>query len=256
MAAERFASMTSANVKSWRAQEHLESVEKELEGFRKSTHCPMFRHCQLDTREQCWTVDGDLPTPSHRFSLYIGDFLYNMRASLDHLVWDLVISCGSDPTRRNAFPLFDSVERWARLQDARLAGITNEDIRAVIKDCQPCFGRNPFRNRHLFLLEELGNVDKHRRFNLTTSATDGGFWMPGLPTPDGTFVHEGGIERGTVLARCSSEHADVDLAPILGVAFSDGVAAGESVYQVLIAIREVTRMTLDRFTAFLPRVRR
>jgi hypothetical protein len=254
LAEERFASMTSANVKMWRAQEHLESLEKELEAFRKSTDCPMWRECEIDTRQQLWIVDGDLPAPSYRFSLYTGDFLYNTRAALDHLVWDLVISCSNYPTRRNAFPLFDSPQRWERLHEQRLAGI-NDEIRAEIRDCQPCFGTNPFRNRHLFLLEELCNIDKHRRFNLTTAATDGGFWLPdGLPSPEGAFVHEGGIERGTILSHCPSEHMDVDFGPILGIAFSDGVAAGESVYQVLIAIREVTRMTLDRFKPFLPKV--
>jgi len=254
MCAQIFASMTSANVKMWRAQEHLESLEKGLDGFRKTALCPTIRHCEIDTRQQVWVVDQDLTTPSHEFSWFIGDFLYNTRAALDHLVWDLVLSCGNQPTRRNAFPLFDSPARWERLHKHRLAGVDDE-IRAEIKDCQPCFGTYQFRNRHLFLLEELSNIDKHRRFNLTTAATDGGFWLPhGLPSPDGTFIHQGGIKRGTILARCPAEYMDVDFGPILGVAFSDGVAATESVYQVLIAIREVTRLTLDRFRQFLPRI--
>ena len=52
VAEHRFASMTSTVVKGMRAQEHLVSLETELDGFRKSTDCPIVRHCQIDTREQ------------------------------------------------------------------------------------------------------------------------------------------------------------------------------------------------------------
>jgi hypothetical protein len=233
----QFASMTSANVKLMRAQEHLASLEMELDSFRKNTSCPVARR----------------PSPSYRFSLYIGDYLYNTRAALDHLVWDLVIASGNQPTRRNAFPLFDDPARWERLHKQRLQGV-EDSVRTVIKDCQPCFGSNSFRNRNLFLLEELSNIDKHRRFNLTTAATEGGFWVPGIASHRGTFIHQGGIRSGTILARCPAAYTEVDFAPALGIAFSDGLASGESVYQVLIDIREVTRLTVERFREYLPRV--
>lgn len=249
----RFASMTSANVKMMRAQEHLASLEQELAAFRQEITCPVRRECERDSLQQLWIVDEELPSPSYRFSLFIGDFLYNTRAALDHLVWDLVIASGNIPTRGNAFPLCDTPEEWSRVHPRRLQGVENEML-IQIRESQPCFGKYPFRNRRLAQLNELGNIDKHRRFNLTMTATDGGFWLPGLPSPDDTFIHTGAIRSGTVLARCPGAYFDVDFRPLIGIAFSDGIAAGENAYQVLVAIREVTRLTLDQFQRFLPRV--
>lgn len=181
MAEPRFASMTNANVKMMRAQEHVEAFERDLDEFRKSAHCAVVGQCEMDTRQQVFFADEVEGPPAYRLSFYLGDGLYNMRAALDHLVWDLVISCGGYPDNRNSFPLCEDPNDWRRYKSGRLGGITDANIRAEIRACQPCFGSNAFRNRHLWLLEELSNIDKHRHFNLMTMATEGAF----LQSPNG-----------------------------------------------------------------------
>ncbi len=224
-----------------RACEHLESYEDVLPDFRKSQPYSWASETDLDTGDKVWRVRGQPTAPPFHWNVIIGDCLYNFRSALDHLAWQLVLVNGSTPTRSTAFPLFDSPSAWKQLSPSRLRGMDNKAI-ALIQQTQPCFGSNPYRNQILSWLDGLHNVDKHRHFNLTIAGTMGGMWIPGLPVSavDEVFIHEGLIKDDTELARVPQKYADVEFTPPIDIAFGDGTpAAGESIFSLLIGIREV-----------------
>ena len=103
-----------------------------------------------------------------RLSVIVGDYIHNLRCVLDHLLHQLVIANGCEPTRRNAFPLFDQEppedrsNRERRTWEAQVKGISVDALRFV-KVCQPyeALDGNPAAHT-LAGLRRLSNQDKHR----------------------------------------------------------------------------------------------
>jgi hypothetical protein len=105
--------------------------------------------------------------PPPEWSLIAGDFVQNLRASLDYTVWQLVLDSGGEPNRQNAFPLVDhqppanpkneNRRRW----EAKVAGVDPKAVR-FIESCQP-FNGPEGPDRHLLAaLRDLSDQDKHR----------------------------------------------------------------------------------------------
>lgn len=235
-----------------RACEHLEAFEDALPDFRRLQPCDVACEHDVDTGDKVWRVRGKPLQPPFEWNAIVGDALYNFRSALDHLAWQLVLVNGNQPTRRTAFPIFDDPDLYKRSKPSKLKGMSDE-AKALIEQTQPCFGRNPHRNKVLTWLEALHNVDKHRHLNLTVAATIGGLWSPGLPVtaPEETFIYEGPIQEKTELARVPEKYAYVEFRPALDVAFGDGTpAAGQSVLYVLIAIRELLDPLVTQFHSF------
>lgn len=95
----------------------------------------------------------------------VGEAIYQMRSSLDHLICALVLADGGTPTSATQFPIFrfepigkDEVRRYQR----QVAGITRPEVLALIKAQQP-YLRGDDRDRWwLAILKVLNNTDKHR----------------------------------------------------------------------------------------------
>ncbi|HUF52905.1 MAG TPA: hypothetical protein VMR52_03915 [Dehalococcoidia bacterium] len=78
----------------------------------------------------------------------------------------------------------------------------------------------------------------------------GGLWSYGLSSHAETFIYEGPLEAGTILARVSEKYMDVDFGFFVDVAFgSSSPAAGEAVFGTLIGFRELLRGTIEEFTS-------
>jgi hypothetical protein len=64
--------------------------------------------------------------PRTEFALIFADMLYNLRAALDHLVWQLVIANNNDPSlSRTAFAAAQTQHQWASAQ-GNLVGVADE----------------------------------------------------------------------------------------------------------------------------------
>lgn len=125
--------------------------------------------------------------PPERFDpdwqLLIGEFAYNMRASLDYLVTALVRSTGNQENKRNEFPIhappfgnvtWTNINEWWDASDKVGAQLQNTPLgtRAAFKELQPFYGVpmiDPLRHP-LKALYELNNRDKHRSLNLIARA--------------------------------------------------------------------------------------
>lgn len=202
--------------------------------FGSSKPCIIVHDFDRKRLQHTWRVEGKVDTPPQEISLRLGDTLDNWRGVLDHLAWELVIANNEAPSRFTAFPIcsdFDteSVQRNVTGMDALVV--------AKIKDLQPHKGANRHSTNHLLgLLNRLGNVEKHRHFNLIAVSVDRAAFSVEEASLSEAFIHEGPIEDGTILAVAKGQ-VDVNFIPAFGVAFGKGgYAPGENVDELVLRI--------------------
>jgi len=116
------------------------------------------------------TCGPEIPVPV-QLSILSGEALHQLRSSLDHLIWTLVIKTGNTPTRRNQFPIFLIENEYKTASKQMLAGVSVAAA-SEIETFQP-FHANPPKDHPLSLLNELNNTDKHRTLNLISAACVG-----------------------------------------------------------------------------------
>ena len=108
------------------------------------------------------------------WSIRIGEIVYNLRSSLDHLVWQLVLDNGKEPSRKNAFPIILNESNWEKTKRDRLSGVGCKDTKKICR-LQPFGGgiNLPFDVSAFKRLDYLCNVDKHRHLNLVCAFLGG-----------------------------------------------------------------------------------
>ena len=124
--------------------------------------------------ELWWVYRGDDPNPPIDWSVRVGEFAYNLRSSLDHLVWQLAESNGASPEEaRTYFPIRRKPDDEPTLEkDPPLEGIRRED-KKYIRSIQPHMHDTSGTGHRLSNLNAIGNIDKHRRILMTNVRWDG-----------------------------------------------------------------------------------
>jgi len=121
----------------------------------------------------------DLPSVDREWSGIIGDALFNIRSSLDHLADLLVRANGNDPTHKTQFPILDKPPRKKGVRVRPwIAGGVSDAVRDDLEWMQPYSGGYPMTlrteaeaQRHpLSVMARLNNVDKHRTLLVASSA--------------------------------------------------------------------------------------
>lgn len=111
--------------------------------------------------------------PPARLSIVLSDCIHNLRASLDHLVYQLAGRPEGKEARQVAFPIFDDSAEYSKAVDKRLFGVSAK-ARALIERLQPYNARNAafsFGPPPLLVLYHLSNFDKHRDIHLIWAAS-------------------------------------------------------------------------------------
>jgi hypothetical protein len=156
--------LDGARLKLMRAEEHLNAFEEESTAYLSSNFCSF---AKVEDGEFCHFFLIQNVSPPLRLSAILGDCVHNMRSSLDHLAWQLVLANGQSPTRQTAFPIFKNDEAYQGPRAQRLVkGMRTEAIE-IINELQPYYGGHDPLNHPLWFLHELDNADKHRTLNLT-----------------------------------------------------------------------------------------
>jgi hypothetical protein len=142
------------------AKSHLELLYGEIAQFTANPYAVM----REDDLEHGWHILRlkllDVP---RRISLIAGDAVYSMRASLDQLAWSLARPSGIP--KRVAFPIIDGPTLTKERLDSfkrSLAGVPPEAI-CEIDSLQPYHRGTHYKTHPLWRLDELCNLDKHRR---------------------------------------------------------------------------------------------
>jgi hypothetical protein len=110
-------------------------------------------------------------------------------------------------------------------------------MRAKIEEPQPYNGLSAHcTNYRLGLLNRLGNVEKHRHFNLITASVDLATFSIDESYSNDSFIHHGPVEDGIILARATGPE-DARFIAAFGIAFGkDGIVSGELINELVLRI--------------------
>jgi hypothetical protein len=192
------------------AEACLERLEHATERWAE-THPPTFPvetklHPGQDKPEKIVSIEI-APLPKE-WSLDVGDILSNLRASLDHLAFELAVKGkGADLTGKeaggSAFPVYGR-SRPSASELRRQIGCIDPRAQTIIKRLQPCTVAN-YGDHELWILHTLNNIDKHRTIHVVTAAVSAFDIRPGGPVEVlyELVVPRDGIDivNGTVVSR-------------------------------------------------------
>jgi hypothetical protein len=182
------------------------------------------------------TFKAEGPIPG-RLPIIIGDCLQNLRSALDYLIWELVLAAQNTPGRHNMFPVCGTLEAFNnQLAKSRLKGV-NPDAIEEIKNLQPYHSGKDFDKAMLWVLDDLCNINKHRRVLLTG--------LRGGPS-DLELLHINGEVFGRVNLARIKENTDIGPYPIVDGPMGLGVRIDVNPnIAVHIAFAEGTIQNLD-----------
>ncbi len=157
--------------------------------------------------------------PPLAWSAAIGDFLQNLRAALEYLVWELArANVGREPRRKTSFPVYVSKKRFLSDGRSKIQDLAPEP-QAVIEGMQPFNSPTSHRgvvdmhaikdlNKHyrshtLWRLNELARRDRHQALRVVSAATWGasGTSASELPGIVDSGLEFGPFRAGSVIAR-------------------------------------------------------
>jgi hypothetical protein len=110
----------------------------------------------------------------HDLSAIVGDAIHNLRVSLDHLAWQLVVSTGKTPVAGpggTSFPIY----KTARLTHPQINPGVSMEVRDLLDEVQPYQRMYP-ANHELAVLHGLDISDKHHKLLVTVVGALGAGW--------------------------------------------------------------------------------
>lgn len=236
-----------------RANEHLKKLRAELSRWVKSR--PYGITDELDTKSGDNVLYARMLRPAPPIiATVVGDCLYNLRSSLDHLVYCLAARNQNRPltdaeVTTCAFPICQRPQEFYKRGRGRIRLLATEP-QTVIERLQPCRTGNPTAHP-LWILEKLNNIDKHRRLLVTfLSPIGGGTRIPlGARLEFFKWSEQFGLtERKAIIARyrCialdGARRVEMQFSPTLVVVFGDTPAE-----------ERVVEITLENISFFLSR---
>lgn len=183
------AGIANAKAKLAWAQKHLETLNAELREFCRPESYGITQY--EDIPNQRFVFSYLIPIVPLSISLTVGDVFYNMRSSLDQLVWALARLDGIPGNVQ--FPITSDTEPKTRKRFlGQLTRVPPDAINAIDK-LQPYHRGASLTGHPLWRLNEMCNLDKHRRIPIQSSA-----WRVDFPQ---ARRDQSGIEVETVNER-------------------------------------------------------
>ena len=194
-----------------RADESIHNLNLEISSFLRDNY-RIERHFDAQSRKYVFSAFGESEVPP-RFSVLIGEVLYNLRSALDHLVTQLArIGPGGGKDNVLEFPICRTSESFKRsCERGKIHGVS-PDAAKVIENLQPYRASSPVETSTLLILHDLNRADKHRLLVVvvtavvmadalvfTKSNTDFNVIGMSPPTPTGTRPTKDGTEIFSVL---------------------------------------------------------
>ncbi len=151
--------MTNILAKVERARKHLHELDGLITAFFDSRPYKIAArpHPVAEIRHTTLYVESIQPIPL-AVPIVIGDILHNLRSSLDHLAWQLVLVNGGTPDRQTYFPITDPAKTIKPQAVAALGKGMSAGAQDLIRNIQPAASGD----HTLWQLHQLDNIDKHR----------------------------------------------------------------------------------------------
>ena len=173
------------------ARATLANLTTEIDGYRES------EVERLETaigQRDLMAMDFDDPETLYGYAVAVGEIAYNLRSSLDHLVWQLVLSNGQIPNKKNEFPIFRSEGDYQTWAKSKMRGLTDNQM-LMVEGLQP-FREDADFGPHLWMLYTICNIDRHRHLNVVSTHAVISAHVDG-EVPDGWLP--GALSRGLML---------------------------------------------------------
>lgn len=177
-------SLADPYLKTARAKVHLEQLRSALQSFYETKPCRFSREDDLESGLHIIRMKI-VDTPDE-VTLIAGDFFYNLRASLDHLVWCLAKSNGVPYPTNTQFPIIEVFDKGsAKRFKRRTKGVPAAAV-TIIESLQPYKAGEAtdtlrIRSHWLWQLDKLCNISKHMR--LPVHGSTGMVTWPNLGPP-------------------------------------------------------------------------
>jgi len=150
------------------AKIHLDALNAHFSGLISNPEKIYTVTIEEDTKRGLLHIKGEATGQIEiiKLGLFAGDFICNLRASLDHLAWDLAGRRGS---REIHFPVFgeDCPDTQTKIA-AATAGMPCQAV-SIMKSLQPYKRGKAYKSHPLWRLNFLWNADKHRILALHTA---------------------------------------------------------------------------------------
>lgn len=156
MAADQAPWAESGALKMARAGEHIAALEAEIRAFYAREPYVVVAESELDTRAVVQRARVREQPPAH-LALVAGDAIHNLRSTLDLLVHQLITVNRHIPSKRSAFPIFETLDDFRTGYKPMVHGMSPLAIEAIRSTAPYRSGNEP-----LWLLHKLDILDKHR----------------------------------------------------------------------------------------------
>lgn len=156
------ADVSGVLVKIDRAKAHLNDFDAHARLITGACRKAIVRQHDEQRSEHVFRFDRVPAVPSV-LSAIIGDAIHNLRVSLDHLAWQLVIATGGQPGRNTGFPVHKTPltpDRRGHGRPQIRPGVPMP-LREILDEVQPYRRAKP-AHHDLAVLHELDINDKHR----------------------------------------------------------------------------------------------
>ena len=149
------------------AYKHLQHFNAEWKSFLKGEPYKATPYIDSQTGQELLRIKVN-KRPTSDLSLTFGDFVQNLRASLDHLVWDIALSDKNTPAPDDSteFPIF--IMENAEAIRKRIKCLP-QPVRDAIKGLQPYTAGDRRREHPLWIVRQLSNADKHKRIPIVAN---------------------------------------------------------------------------------------
>ncbi len=247
-----------------RAWQHLNEVENLLAAYKDTEPYGVTAKIDHERKRVLYYICKADEVPL-TIALAAGDVLQNLRSTLDHLAWELVLAAGNKPDSNTAFPISASATKHEKNKLQQMNGMS-QDAMDAIDALKPYKGGNDT----LWRIHALNNIDKHRLL-LTVGGSFKGFdiashanraaekvfgKMPSMAPP--RVIDPGGsfpLKVGDVLLEsCGTVEIDQRTADFfeIDVVFGEsGIVEGEPVLSALRGMMTTVDSIVNEFAPFL-----
>jgi hypothetical protein len=230
-----------------RADETIRRLNREIAIFRKRNPYTLIRQTDANPNNLTYRL-VDIEDVPPRFSILAGEVIHHCRASLDMLMYQLVLAAPKairvNPETvehpKVAFPIFvNRPKKYKTMLNAHICRVS-KSAGARIAALQPCKRGNGGRSSFLALFHEMDLIDKHRLL----AAMAVGYEMPGLPLhalkPGAVFTINLGVPFPPEM--------EVNMRFTPEIAFNEPRAfRGKAVIPTLMEVSHFTSYTLSLF---------
>ena len=241
-----------------RAKEHVRNLDSETRSFIEGSGYTVVINDEPKTGDRVFTVKVS-SEPSLRWGIIVGDVMHNLRSSLDHLAWQLVIANKGKPGKWTGFPIMESLEEFEAKGLGKIKGASTEAMR-LVESLEPYKGGN----NALYALHRLNITDKHRLL-ITIGATQDSIAFGARTAFDepirvhfASYARTYPLKDGTVIYRIDSalrNEPDMDMDPHFHfeVAMGEpGIFYGEALIPSLLQLGNLVDSVVNTFFRNLP----